>query len=31
VDGKHVSFVSQANTLVGDDTNGFQDIFVRDN
>ena len=31
VDGRHVSFVSQATTLVANDTNGFMDIFVRDN
>jgi Tol biopolymer transport system component len=29
-DGKYVGFASRANNLVGGDTNGLQDIFVRD-
>jgi hypothetical protein len=29
-DGRYVAFVSLATDLVGDDTNGVQDVFVRD-
>jgi Tol biopolymer transport system component len=29
-DGRYVAFLSVASNLVGDDTNGLQDIFVRD-
>lgn len=29
-DGRYVAFLSDANDLVASDTNGFQDIFVRD-
>jgi len=29
-DGRHVAFQSTANNLVGGDTNGFEDSFVRD-
>jgi len=29
-DGRHVAFLSQATNLVADDTNGAEDIFVRD-
>ena len=29
-DGRFVAFVSAANNLVGQDTNGFEDIFVHD-
>lgn len=29
-DGRYVAFASVASNLVGDDTNGFQDVFVRD-
>jgi Tol biopolymer transport system component len=29
-DGRYVAFASDASNLVADDTNGFQDVFVRD-
>lgn len=29
-DGRYVTFISNANNLVPDDTNGFTDVFVRD-
>ncbi|MCK4661017.1 MAG: lamin tail domain-containing protein [Phycisphaerae bacterium] len=29
-DGRYVAFESEATTLVGDDTNGFSDVFVHD-
>ncbi len=29
-DGRYVAFVSDANNIVRDDTNGFPDVFVRD-
>ena len=29
-DGRFVAFLSEANDLVPDDTNGFTDVFVRD-
>lgn len=29
-DGRYVAFLSAASNLVGDDTNGVQDVFVRD-
>ncbi len=29
-DGRYVAFQSQASDLVSDDTNGFEDVFVRD-
>ena len=29
-DGRYIAFSSHANNLVADDTNGFQDVFLRD-